>query len=379
MAIDLKFTPDRGAGDRAVSVKCPKHTGRNSRTQNVIVSDGYTNCTVAVTQTGAAETAYWVSGNTTVNTSAQTITLTARTNATKSYIAFVSNAASATMIEYSYVDGQGTHATTVSQSSGAVTVQPSTDPGATAEYNVYVKLQFSATDALSSKTVVLSFSTDNVTATNITLTQTGVTMPSITEDSDAYNVGSYWYINVKNPSAQPYKLKLDTGSSSIIKVTRSNLMGDLTESLTDACTRMAERLTVKALAAGTGKVILTDTDGTQLDYYTAAVASVPDTDTPGGDEPGTDTPDEPAVDPSDGNLVDLGLPSGTLWMDRNIGASSVEDTGDRFAWAETTSKTFASSIYDTSTHLTTMPGVVMPTVETDYKTYAPALYGKSFP
>lgn len=34
-------------------------------------------------------------------------------------------------------------------------------------------------------------------------------------------------------------------------------------------------------------------------------------------------------------LVDLGLPSGTLWMDRNIGASSPSDYGLYFAWGET--------------------------------------------
>lgn len=34
-------------------------------------------------------------------------------------------------------------------------------------------------------------------------------------------------------------------------------------------------------------------------------------------------------------LVDLGLPSGTLWMDRNISASSPEDAVLYFAWGET--------------------------------------------
>ncbi len=34
-------------------------------------------------------------------------------------------------------------------------------------------------------------------------------------------------------------------------------------------------------------------------------------------------------------LVDLGLPSGTLWMDRNIGASSPSDYGLYFSWGET--------------------------------------------
>ena len=36
--------------------------------------------------------------------------------------------------------------------------------------------------------------------------------------------------------------------------------------------------------------------------------------------------------------VNLGLPSGTLWADRNVGAASPEDYGDYFAWGETTAK-----------------------------------------
>lgn len=39
------------------------------------------------------------------------------------------------------------------------------------------------------------------------------------------------------------------------------------------------------------------------------------------------------VDPS--TYVDLGLPSGTLWATRNIGATNPEDYGDYFAWGET--------------------------------------------
>lgn len=35
------------------------------------------------------------------------------------------------------------------------------------------------------------------------------------------------------------------------------------------------------------------------------------------------------------NMVDLGLPSGTLWADRNVGASAPEDFGTMFAWGET--------------------------------------------
>ena len=35
------------------------------------------------------------------------------------------------------------------------------------------------------------------------------------------------------------------------------------------------------------------------------------------------------------NMVDLGLPSGLLWADRNVGSSSPEDFGTYFAWGET--------------------------------------------
>lgn len=35
-----------------------------------------------------------------------------------------------------------------------------------------------------------------------------------------------------------------------------------------------------------------------------------------------------------GNVIDLGLPTGTLWADRNIGANSPEESGYYFAWGE---------------------------------------------
>lgn len=40
------------------------------------------------------------------------------------------------------------------------------------------------------------------------------------------------------------------------------------------------------------------------------------------------------------NAVDLGLPSGTLWADRNVGADSPEAYGDYFAWGETEPKDY---------------------------------------
>ncbi len=41
-------------------------------------------------------------------------------------------------------------------------------------------------------------------------------------------------------------------------------------------------------------------------------------------------------------FVDLGLPSGLLWAETNIGASSASDVGDYFAWGETSPKSYYS-------------------------------------
>lgn len=52
-------------------------------------------------------------------------------------------------------------------------------------------------------------------------------------------------------------------------------------------------------------------------------------------------PPEPIED-----WVDLGLPSGTIWATRNVGANSPEDYGAYFAWGETAPKDY----YDWSTY-----------------------------
>lgn len=48
-----------------------------------------------------------------------------------------------------------------------------------------------------------------------------------------------------------------------------------------------------------------------------------------------DTEEGPADIPADPVAVDLGLPSGTKWADRNIGALNPEDTGLYFSWGNT--------------------------------------------
>lgn len=40
------------------------------------------------------------------------------------------------------------------------------------------------------------------------------------------------------------------------------------------------------------------------------------------------------------NMVDLGLPSGTLWADRNVGATNPEHYGSYFQWGDTNAYTF---------------------------------------
>ena len=45
-------------------------------------------------------------------------------------------------------------------------------------------------------------------------------------------------------------------------------------------------------------------------------------------------------------FIDLGLPSGLLWADRNVGASSPLNGGDYFAWGETEPKeTYSEANY----------------------------------
>jgi len=51
------------------------------------------------------------------------------------------------------------------------------------------------------------------------------------------------------------------------------------------------------------------------------------------------------------DYVDLGLPSGTLWAACNVGADSISDYGDLFAWGETTPKdSYNWSNYKYSAH-----------------------------
>ena len=71
-----------------------------------------------------------------------------------------------------------------------------------------------------------------------------------------------------------------------------------------------------------------------------------------------DDPDEPDV-PIPSSVVDLGLPSGTLWADRNVGAVTTGETGSYYSWGETEPKSNYSkenySMYDSGSGNYTYP------------------------
>lgn len=62
---------------------------------------------------------------------------------------------------------------------------------------------------------------------------------------------------------------------------------------------------------------------------------------------GTGNVDNPGSGQSADGWVDLGLPSGLLWAECNVGASSPEAYGDYFAWGETAPK----EVYNWSTYV----------------------------
>ena len=70
-------------------------------------------------------------------------------------------------------------------------------------------------------------------------------------------------------------------------------------------------------------------------YYRAKLLTYPDRKTYYGDVMSFTTND---VNGKPGDMVDLGLPSGTMWAKCNLGAASAEQLGDLYAWGETTTK-----------------------------------------
>ena len=80
-----------------------------------------------------------------------------------------------------------------------------------------------------------------------------------------------------------------------------------------------------ALAQG---IVVNKTDGSKVYFKASEVVSVT---TYGYGEDGPHAP-------ANAVAVDLGLPSGTMWANMNVGAEKSEDYGDYFAWGETEPK-----------------------------------------
>lgn len=83
---------------------------------------------------------------------------------------------------------------------------------------------------------------------------------------------------------------------------------------------------IQAVAVGTATITVTDTQSGKTATIEVTVIA-----------------DDPKIDAV---AVDLGLPSGTLWADRNVGANSPEDYGGYYACGETEEK----EVYDWSTY-----------------------------
>ena len=98
-------------------------------------------------------------------------------------------------------------------------------------------------------------------------------------------------------------------------------------------------------AQSTTKMKVYKTDGSVVEYSTSEVDSVSfSTSSPKEDLGG-------GIYRINGHrFVDLGLPSGLLWAETNIGAESAADDGNYYAWGETETK--SSYTWDTYEHST---------------------------
>ena len=96
-------------------------------------------------------------------------------------------------------------------------------------------------------------------------------------------------------------------------------------------------------------IVVYKTDGTKVYYPANQIEKVGTYDygeNPGDNPDNPDNPDTPVNTgeaPAGAKGVDLGLPSGTLWANMNIGATSPQEDGLYFAWGETTGYTSDTS------------------------------------
>ncbi|MBR5175049.1 MAG: hypothetical protein IKW89_03850 [Bacteroidales bacterium] len=96
------------------------------------------------------------------------------------------------------------------------------------------------------------------------------------------------------------------------------------------------RFLVAAIMLVSGIIAIIIKDKTRRNHEVVAVAEVIQEII---NQTGVVTPDfSISTDKTNCSPVDLGLPSGTLWGDRNVGAQKESDFGDLFSWGETAVK-----------------------------------------
>ena len=116
----------------------------------------------------------------------------------------------------------------------------------------------------------------------------------------------------------------------------------------------ASLLCVAYISVAQLKLYVYQNDGTCTEFVASTVDSIAFSTI-------TDSPDQPVdpikpADPTNGyEYVDLGLPSGTKWASRNIGATAVGDYGNYYSWGETqTKQSYTWSTYTLGTDSTSL-------------------------
>ena len=126
-----------------------------------------------------------------------------------------------------------------------------------------------------------------------------------------------------------YSLQLSPGNEGTVSITSGNGSFTLKSSNTDVAIAKLVGFSVKITAMNTGFAIITitDTKSGQTATIEVLVSSCPD-----GNHP---------------HMIDLGLPSGTLWACCNVGADNPEEYGGYYAFGETEEK----DVYNEVTYL----------------------------
>ena len=144
-------------------------------------------------------------------------------------------------------------------------------------------------------------------------------------------------------SAPPLKLKI--GDEETVSVTSGNGSYDVQSSDTNVATAVMEGSSVVVTAVGAGTATITVTD--RRSGETAAIEVTVD----------DNQPQSCLICPDDHHphMVDLGLPSGTMWACCNVDTDRPENQkpenyGGYYAWGETETKTKTKSNYSASTY-----------------------------